>query len=171
MGPAFSLQRWLPLLLWREDPMRYSLGLAVFILISTPGSSLGQWIDLCPGNTYRCHALPPCVVDGITQPCAYWSSSVRSGSLMMCRLEFYIEWSLEDGPALVTDSESGKGTMATVTKEEDGTRLTLHDGDVESILIPNKWPEPGEAIEGPPGHCPAPSADLRDRPLDEPTRG
>ena len=121
-----------------EGPLRFWLSL--LFVMWCPGVLLAQQNDLCGDNTYRCHPLPDCIVDGVAKMCAYGSSSATTGALKFRGGYLGIDW-MDDDTVLVTFGDTKRQTIAKVTRDEDGTLYTLRDGEIKTIFIPSKWPE------------------------------
>ncbi len=115
--------------------MEFSKSLSAgLLLVSYAGTVLAQSPDLCEGNTYRCHQWANCAIDGVSQPCAYASSSAVTGALIFADRFYSIDWMDADAAKIRLNSEVGKAENATVTEDATGVRLTF--GNANTLFVP-----------------------------------
>ncbi len=89
---------------------------------------------LCQGGTYRCTEIEGCSLDGVTQPCAYASSSAKSGGILFEGKILFVDWISPNTAKVSFGSSDADMTPATFSKDDKGTTLRIDGGPV--IFIP-----------------------------------
>lgn len=103
----------------------------MFVLVSV---SVGSATGLCKGDLYRCTEIKGCSLDGVTQPCAYASSSAKSGGILFEEKTLFIDW-LTDETANVSFEGFDTGmTPASYSRDDKGTTIRIEGAAV--VFVP-----------------------------------